>query len=342
MKGQRGNGAAIAVIEDSHVIDTSGKPCFQTIRRVDCHILCENPASSSGPLRCDCCKSLRGTLRSALSRQKNSSQSGNTSISSHTKYSALTTSESKSRMKNLHSSLRSALQHVRILEEKISKLIEVESVTLREEDGDDITAIMNSVQHLVQEKFPASSPQRIFWDQQVLYNSVKDKRQMRWHPLVLRFALNLKYMSTSAYKAVRQSGIIHLPSERTLADYTHWSTPHAGVQIEYIKRYSSMLDDVPCKQRHSVLLMDEMKIKSGLVFNKHTGTLVGFVDLGSANHDIDLVIQGKPEDSNAGKLADQVLVFMVRAVFKPSLTMPIAHFFSLNLRGSYVSISIIM
>ena len=70
MKGQRGNGAAIAVIEDSHVIDTSGKPCFQTIRRVDCHILCENPASSPGPLRCDCCKSLRGTLRSALSRQK--------------------------------------------------------------------------------------------------------------------------------------------------------------------------------------------------------------------------------------------------------------------------------
>ena len=47
VKGQRGNGAAIAVIEDSHVIDTSGKPCFQTIRRVDCHILCENPASSS-------------------------------------------------------------------------------------------------------------------------------------------------------------------------------------------------------------------------------------------------------------------------------------------------------
>ncbi len=29
-------------------------------------------------------------------------------------------------------------------------------------------------------------------------NSLKDKRQMRWHPLVIRFALNLKYMSSSA------------------------------------------------------------------------------------------------------------------------------------------------
>ena len=58
-----------------------------------------------------------------------------------------------------------------------------------------------------------------------------------------------------------------------------------------------MLEDVPCKQRHSILLMDEMKIKSGLVFNKHSGTLVGFVDLGSVNRDIDLAIQGTVETS---------------------------------------------
>ena len=50
-----------------------------------------------------------------------------------------------------------------------------------------------------------------------------------------------------------------------------------------------MLQDVPCGQRHTALLMDEMKIKKGLVFNKHTGTLVGFVDLGSVNQDIDKV-----------------------------------------------------
>lgn len=236
-------------------------------------------------------------------------------------------------MKNLHSSLRTTLQQVQQLKAKISTLIEKESVALREEDGDDLTAIVKTVQPLVEERFPPSSPQRIFWDQQMLFNSAKDKRQMRWHPLVLRFALNLKYMSASAYKAVRQSGIIHLPSERTLSDYTHWATPHAGVQLEYIERYSSMLEDVPCKQRHSALLMDEMKIKSGLVFNKYSGTLVGFVDIGSVNRDIDLVVLGKPEES---KLADQVLTFMVRAVFKPSLTLPVAHFFSLNLRGALI------
>ena len=56
--------------------------------------------------------------------------------------------------------------------------------------------------------------------------------------------MNLKYVSSSAYKAVRNSGILHLPTERTLGDYTHWSVPHAGVQYEYIERYSAaMLDD---------------------------------------------------------------------------------------------------
>ena len=33
-------------------------------------------------------------------------------------------------------------------------------------------------------------------------------------------------------------------------------------------------------QRYVVLVMDEMKIQSGLVFDKHSSNLVGFIDLG--------------------------------------------------------------
>ena len=32
--------------------------------------------------------------------------------------------------------------------------------------------------------------------------------------------------------AICQSGMISLPSERTLSDYTHWATPHNDVQLE--------------------------------------------------------------------------------------------------------------
>ena len=96
-----------------------------------------------------------------------------------------------------------------------------------------------------------------------------------------------------------------------------------------------LLADVSCGQYHCAVSMDEMKIKSGLVFNKHDGTLVGFTDLGRVNRDIEMMLSssGAGEESNEGKLADQVLVFLARSVFKPSLSVPVAHYFCLNLKG---------
>ena len=112
---------------------------------------------------------------------------------------------------------------------------------------------------------------------------------MRWHPLVLRFALNLKYVSTSAYHAVRESGIIKLPLERTLSDYTHWTSAHSGVQVEFVQVFKEMLnhDLASADQHYCAISMDEMKIKAGLVFSKRNGHLVGFIDIGTANQDIE-------------------------------------------------------
>ena len=239
-------------------------------------------------------------------------------------------------MKNLHQSLKVAKQQVKRLEDKVTKLIEKEGVLLQPDDTADVSNIVTEMQQSVEDSFPLGSPQRIFWEQQRLYNLSKDRRQMRWHPLLIRFALNLKYLSSSAYRAVHQSGIISLPSERTLADYTHWTSPHAGVQLEFIEEFIAMLEsDCPHGQHHCALSMDEMKIKSGLVFNKHTGSLTGFVDLGSANQDLVRAVSGEDQNTNA-TLAEQVFVFMARAVFKPSLTMPVAHYFSSNLKGEHL------
>ena len=68
--------------------------------------------------------------------------------------------------------------------------------------------------------------------------------------------------------------------------------------------------------------MDEMKLKSGLVFNKHTGALSGFVNLGSSNRDIELAVNGDGgnDETSTGNLAEQAFVFLARAVFKPSLS----------------------
>ena len=166
----------------------------------------------------------------------------------------------------------------------MNKLIAEEAISFQDEDVADVSQVMADVSPVVESNFPIDSPQRIFWEQQRQYSILKDKRQMRWHPLVVRFALNLKYLSSTAYRAIHQCGIIHLPSERTLFDYTHWAKVHTGVQIEFVERFSSMVEqDVSCGHHHCAITMEEMKLKSGLVFSKHTCILVGFVDLGSSN-----------------------------------------------------------
>ena len=79
--------------------------------------------------------------------------------------------------------------------------------------------------------------------------------------------------------------------------------------------------------------MDEMKRKSGFVFNKHTGILYGFVDLGNVNRYIEMAVSGENKESPASELVEQAFVFLARPVFKPSLSVPAAHYFSANLTG---------
>ena len=58
--------------------------------------------------------------------------------------------------------------------------------------------------------------------------------------------------------------------------------------------------------------------KSGLVFRKSTGKLVGFTDLGTANSDLEkpgtALTNGEPIPITS-KTADHILAFMVRLVF---------------------------
>ena len=52
--------------------------------------------------------------------------------------------------------------------------------------------------------------------------------------------------------------------------------------------------------------------------------MTGLVDLGEVDRD---TVPGR-------KMASHVLVFMVRSVFKPSLSVPVAHYFSSKLTGN--------
>ena len=71
-------------------------------------------------------------------------------------------------------------------------------------------------------------------------------------------------------------------------------------------------------QKLVVILMDEMYIREGLVYNKQTGELVGFVDLGDVNNHLlafEKAVRG--EEKLAPSLAKTMMVFMVKGLFTP-------------------------
>ena len=147
-------------------------------------------------------------------------------------------------------------------------------------------------------------------------------KQVRWHPVMIKWCLNLKLLSSSAYHALRTSGFVKLPSERTLRDYTNYFTNKPGFMDEVDEQLMSEISpNLPASRRFIALLMDEMKVKEGLVYNKYSGEIIGFTNLGDINDQLLQIEQGGEQPT----VAKHVLVLMVRGImFK--LEFPLAHF----------------
>ena len=98
----------------------------------------------------------------------------------------------------------------------------------------------------------------------------------------------LKLLSSSAYHCLKTSGFIKLSSERTLRDYTHFVKSKSGFHADLDKMLAIEVgcDRLPDWQKHIVLLMDEMKVKESLDYNKQSLETVGFTDIGEINNQL--------------------------------------------------------
>ena len=76
----------------------------------------------------------------------------------------------------------------------------------------------------------------------------KNPKQVRWHPVIIKWCLNLKLMSSGTNNALRTSGFVKLPSERTLRDYFQ-SKP--GFQDDVNKMLKEEVDkaSIPTERR---------------------------------------------------------------------------------------------
>ncbi len=123
----------------------------------------------------------------------------------------------------------------------------------------------------------------------------------------------------------------------TLRDYTHYISSNSGFSNEVdneLIRVAKVYSGEEYKKCVCVVV-DEMHIKEGLVFNKHTGALVGFVDFGNVSNLIlkfERSLTTQPQTNTttsslhpAVQLAKSMLVFFVCGLFS-KLRFPFAHF----------------
>ena len=199
--------------------------------------------------------------------------------------------------------------------EKLQRKIDDEGVSVSDSLEKDLLKIMAG------QNLEATPHMKFFWQEQMKLLQFK-KMGRRYHPQIIRFALSLHGKSPSAYRELRDSGALILPSERVLRDYKNYFKPKAGINSENIEDLRGKTANFNDMQRYVVVVMDEMKIQSNLVFDKYSGDLIGFIDLGDPMTNFANL---QEEDT----LASHALAFLVRGMCT-DLKHVIAYFFTGN------------
>ena len=201
--------------------------------------------------------------------------------------------------------------------------MEAESVIVDEETSLDFEKIMEQSESKIHTQYPEDSFQSIFWNQQkvALTKKGKSKNGMRWHPLMIRWCLYLRHQSGKAYDTIRDSGVITLPSQRTLRDYSNAVKAGAGfsLEVDHQLLLAAKLRTSPSYHGLIIILIDEMHIRQDLVYNKHSGRLIGFVDMGDINnhfiHFEESLLETDAENTSPPPLAKSMVAFMVKGLF---------------------------
>ena len=317
-------GQHVVAYEDKGTLD------YPTIRRSDCELLLPL-AGPSG--RCPCCTKYRKTFRSLSSRytSKELETSRITSAVSHTNFRYLTTPEKDQRLRELHSHHRNTTKRLKRVEDKLAVTIKERGISVDKGMHCDLRQIMEEFNNKVTSDHPIGSLSRVFWEQQLKAVSCNDQRQMRWHPLIVKWCLYLRHQSSSAYETLRKSGCLLLPSQRTLRDYTHYTSTTIGFSDEVDQQLMEAADisSLAEYQKCVAVIMDEIHIREGLVYDKHSGGLLGFTDLGNMNNLLVEFEQSLASDAPTQSLAKTMLVIMVRGLFI-RLQFPYAQFACLS------------
>ena len=259
----------------------------KTIRTTMCQLVVPNG-------KCVHCKGFQNQLRATYSRWRKKSQL----IHKFSNNRYLNTPQKAKKLKRLQYRASSVEKELKKLKERIASSADRIGISLDDYLCADLKDIIKENQQSVHELFPEGTFKRLFWDQQAQAASKLDGRQMRWHPAMVRW------------------------------DYTHFIKSKSGFQMEVEDQLlvESDMENIPEWKKFIVILMDEMKIKENLVYDKHSAEVIGFVDLGNFNEELAELEQLCSSDLELHRpVATHILALMVRGLFM-DINFPYAHF----------------
>ena len=97
----------------------------------------------------------------------------------------------------LRKRIKSAESAVKYLKDKIAASTQKLGVDVDDSLHNGLEGIMLEENAAIQEKYAEGSFHRLFWDQQIKALSTTP-RQRRWHPMLIRWCLHMKMLSSSS------------------------------------------------------------------------------------------------------------------------------------------------
>ena len=193
-----------------------------------------------------------------------------------------------------------------------------EGVEVNEELHQDLKEIMSNHDTQITSSFSPNLFQKLFWSQQQKAATLPS-RNVRWLPVMIKWCLYLKHLSSKAFETIQESCCIALPSQRTLRDYSYCIHSSSGFseEVDVQLAHAAQVDREDEFQKCVCLVMDEMYVKENLVYNTNSGKRIGFCDLADINNHL-LHFQNSLEggrETVEQTLAKTMFVIMVRALF---------------------------
>lgn len=175
------DGADRAKVDTSCPVVMNGESFDSTIRTTKCEIVTYSPHSL-----CKECSKYGHVLRGTYTRWLDTSTHDN-NISKYTNNRYLTSPQKCVKLRQLQQKASNRKKEKAALLSKIEDLTSKSGIEVDPSFHSYLLSIMEQSNKKVESEFREGSFRRLFWEQQ-FQASRKDSRQMRWHPMIVRYA----------------------------------------------------------------------------------------------------------------------------------------------------------